>query len=31
LTIFGIIQQYIVSGWGGLVDWAPFLKKNTEK
>ncbi|SRR5258708_26835711 len=27
LTIFGIIQQYIVSGWGGLVDWLPFLKK----
>lgn len=31
LTIFGIIQQYIVSGWGGLVDWAPFLKKSTDK
>jgi YidC/Oxa1 family membrane protein insertase len=28
LTIFGIIQQYIISGWGGLVDWAPFLKKS---
>jgi YidC/Oxa1 family membrane protein insertase len=27
LTIFGIIQQYIISGWGGLVDWLPFLKK----
>ena len=27
LTIFGIIQQYLVSGWGGLVDWFPFLKK----
>ena len=27
LTIFGIIQQYIISGWGGLVDWFPFLKK----
>lgn len=27
LTIFGIIQQYIISGWGGLVDWMPFLKK----
>ena len=31
LTIFGIIQQYIVSGWGGLADWFPFLKQNTEK
>jgi len=28
LTIFGIIQQYIISGWGGLVDWLPFLKKS---
>ncbi len=27
LTIFGIIQQYLVSGWGGLVDWVPFLRK----
>lgn len=27
LTIFGIIQQYIISGWGGLVDWLPFIKK----
>lgn len=27
LTIFGIIQQYIISGWGGLEDWLPFLKK----
>jgi YidC/Oxa1 family membrane protein insertase len=31
LTIFGIIQQYIVSGWGGLADWFPFLKKEEEK
>lgn len=23
LTIFGIIQQYTVSGWGGLGDWLP--------
>lgn len=29
LTIFGMIQQYVISGWGGLVDWLPFLK--TEK
>ncbi len=27
LTIFGIIQQYIIQRWGGLVDWFPFLKK----
>lgn len=31
LTIFGIIQQYIISGWGGLVDWLPFLKKPEDK
>ena len=31
LTIFGIIQQYIVSGWGGLVDWFPFLAKKSEE
>jgi len=31
LTIFGIIQQYIISGWGGLVDWFPFLKKKEDK
>ncbi len=31
LTIFGIIQQYIISGWGGLVDWAPFLKATDKK
>jgi len=31
LTIFGIIQQYIISGWGGAVDWFPFLKKKEEK
>jgi YidC/Oxa1 family membrane protein insertase len=30
LTIFGIIQQYMISGWGGLTDWLPFLKKETE-
>jgi len=27
LTIFGIIQQYMIQKWGGLVDWFPFLKK----
>lgn len=26
LTIFGIIQQYKVQKWGGLVDWFPFLE-----
>jgi len=31
LTIFGIIQQYIISGWGGLADWLPFLKKADNK
>lgn len=28
LTIFGIIQQYLVQGWGGLADWLPGQKKN---
>lgn len=27
LTIFGIIQQYTVAGWGGLADWFPGQKK----
>jgi YidC/Oxa1 family membrane protein insertase len=27
LTIFGIIQQYHVSKWGGLTEWLPFLGK----
>lgn len=31
LTIFGIIQQYIATGWGGLVDWLPFLKSKEVK
>ncbi len=30
LTIFGIIQQYMVSGWGGLADWLPGQKKVQE-
>lgn len=29
LTIFGIIQQYLVGGWGGLTDWAKFLNKKS--
>lgn len=31
LTIFGIIQQYIIQKWGGLVDWFPFLKTAEDK
>lgn len=31
LTIFGIIQQYMIAGWGGVVDWFPFLKKTDAK
>jgi YidC/Oxa1 family membrane protein insertase len=27
LTIFGIIQQYIIQRFGGLVDWLPFLHR----
>jgi YidC/Oxa1 family membrane protein insertase len=30
LTIFGIIQQYLVQGWGGLADWIPALRKEKE-
>jgi YidC/Oxa1 family membrane protein insertase len=30
LTIFGIIQQYFVQGWGGLADWIPALQKEKE-
>ncbi len=26
-NILGVIQQYFVSGWGGLSDWFPFLPK----
>lgn len=25
-TILGIIQQYLISGWGGLATWLKFLK-----
>ena len=28
LTIFGIIQQYLVAGWGGLSDWSKYIKRN---
>ncbi|MBN1483592.1 MAG: membrane protein insertase YidC [Chloroflexia bacterium] len=24
-SVFGIIQQYFISGWGALADWLPFL------
>lgn len=30
-SVFGIIQQYLVMGWGSLVDWLPFLKNKTSK
>ena len=26
-SVFGITQQYLVMGWGSLVDWLPFLNK----
>lgn len=26
-TIFGIVQQYLLVGWGGLTDWLPKRKK----
>ena len=28
LTIFGIIQQYQIMGWGGLQEWINRFKKN---
>lgn len=24
-SLFGVVQQYFTSGWGGLRDWLPFL------
>lgn len=27
LTIMGIVQQYIISGWGGLENWVRLIKK----
>lgn len=29
LTVFGIIQQYFVSGWGGLLEWKKYVKQRT--
>jgi YidC/Oxa1 family membrane protein insertase len=26
-NVLGIIQQYIVTGWGGLADWVPGLQR----
>jgi len=26
-TIFGIIQQYLISGWGGMQEWVDKLKR----
>lgn len=28
-TILGIVQQYKISGWGGLKDWIKFIKNKT--
>jgi len=27
-NILAVIQQYFVTGWGGLADWLPFLRSN---
>lgn len=27
-TVLGIVQQYKISGWGGLKDWIKIIKKN---
>lgn len=29
LTVFGIIQQYFVSGWGGLSEWKKYVNERT--
>ncbi|MDD2822603.1 MAG: YidC/Oxa1 family membrane protein insertase [Candidatus Daviesbacteria bacterium] len=28
-TVLGIIQQYKISGWGGLKDWIKYIKSKT--
>jgi len=28
-TVLGIVQQYKISGWGGLNDWVKFIKSKT--
>lgn len=28
-TVLGIIQQYKISGWGGLKDWIKYIKRKT--
>jgi YidC/Oxa1 family membrane protein insertase len=28
LTLVGIFQQYLISGWGGLADWVKKLSPN---
>lgn len=30
LTIVGILQQYLVSGWGGLEDWVKRFSPNSK-
>jgi YidC/Oxa1 family membrane protein insertase len=29
-NILAVIQQYFVTGWGGLADWFPFLSKGQQ-
>ncbi len=29
-NVLSVIQQYFVTGWGGLNEWFPFLKKRIE-
>lgn len=29
-SLFGIIQQYFISGWGALGDWLPFLPEREQ-
>jgi hypothetical protein len=30
-NVLSIIQQYFVAGWGGLVEWLPFLKRELKE
>ena len=29
-NLLAVIQQYFVTGWGGLADWFPFLRKGPQ-
>lgn len=29
-SVFGIVQQYLIMGWGSLADWLPFLRTKSQ-